>query len=331
MKKNTLSLCAYFLLIGLLGLLTGCVSGNWESVKYITPSNRSLPETKPKVKIVSTINEKSKVSNKILSELKKNITDSKQMVIVETDPQFIIAVNTLHEYKTDGKEAEKFNTMYFVDRKVRKNSKGKESGGHEVIAKQDQKSSAAIVTSCIVLYDVKNLEPLGYFTVSTYDSQLIPSKKKIRTEDKFYEKLSNQILKKLSQTFVPSSRQIKTYIPGNAPKKAQEYLLAGNQKDLRDFVKGNILTLDLSKIKKNIDDGLYVEKKRKEEVLTLLYLYLLSCETNDMSKENLKKLYQEYIDILKLTENEALVIGCANSIGRVENKWNLISKAKIDK
>ena len=326
--KSRIFLYCGFAIIPLLG--GGCSTGHWEEVSYVSPSSRSLPAVNPKVQVVAIGKKKSELNKFLVNSLKTRLNKDGKTTVVDKDPEFIISIDSFVEGRKDSEAEKKFNTVYVMSQKEQKNAKGEVVRGHDVLRTINKQGTSAVMITAVTLYDVRNLEPIGYFTVTAYDSDFVTDNKKCRTPEELEKKLSQQILKKLTEIFVSGKKPLKTYIPKNVNKYLWQKLVSGKSTEVMRDIEQKLGEASLARIKKDIKKGIFNDKNDQENALSLYYLYLLAKEQNDASAKNLKHLYQEHCKLISMTSNDGLITACANTLGRIRRKWQNVSKEKID-
>ncbi len=297
--------------------MAGCTTGKWEKVDFVTPGQRNLPGTKPKICIKT--NEKQDDKNSFYHLITNKLkTSSKVELTTLSQSDYLLSINNFFSYREDNNKSAEYNTSINKKTKINKNSKGIETGGYDYIEEEKHKSNSAILISNISIYETNTLEPISYFSIETYDSSFVTMSNKIKTREILFNKLQSNLTNKIYDILLTSSKKIDTFIPENSGKIFVDYLLKGNNKMVASYIQKEIgvpsIKNMIRKIKKDDDST------KKEELLSNFYIYLLSKEQKDVSLSNLSFLHTSYVALLAMTENDELIKGCTTSLARLETK-----------
>lgn len=306
-------------------VLSGCATGKWERIPYETPGSTLNLKEGAKVKIAA-FDQKNQPLVELVGSLENAFRNSGKVMIDDKDPDYIFVLNLQRDYRHDTKDQLKFNTKYYV-----KKVENKSSGRDEIASKEQQTSTNATFVS-IVLYKAKTLTPEYSFDLLVYDSEIIPQDSSGRDELQYNKKFTSQITAKLKAAFLSQYRKIYTYLPKNADDLLLESLTSLTKANIALFHKrkAEILSTDFDKFLSDAQAGKYKEKQDEmEALLSNYYMVAVFQEVFDFNPKNLKALFARQLKILELTQNEALVLACSNSLGRIESKWRTIENTDI--
>ncbi len=308
------------LLIGGILFITGCATGKWEKVEYLSPASTVNFKTDPKICILP-LNKSDSLLNYIVLKLSQQFAASKKITIDDENPDYILALNLQHAFRFDDDQQKKYNSNYSVK------SIDNKSSGHDVLIKTDKSSTSNATFVSVVLYEVKTLTPKCSFEILLYDSDLTCDKQRDRVQ--YTSLFVTQIIEKLKEAFITQYRYIDTYIPFNADK---EMLNTFSDKQYQKFIERSqdVLSDSFEKFIVAVKAGEYEDKEDQlEETLSNYYLLTIVREMIDFSPDSLQDAFGRQLKIMQITNNEALIMGCANSLGRIENKWRMMNNTDI--
>ena len=304
-------------------MLTGCATGKWKKISYLTPSSKIIPGITPKVNLQLRSIKENTLSKEIETALKYGMQRNGGVAFADlSESDFVICLDLFFSYTKDLPEAVKYNTKIKVERV------SNEYGGYDKIVRIGKETALGVLVANVSLYRIKDLSPITFFTITAYDTSEKPPEKSLKTKQQLADKLGKEIVFKIKDLMVADYRKIKTYIPNNANKNIQKAFDRNDALKLQYAIKKQIKTPTLNGLKTTL-----IKKKKyfannnakKESLLSNYYLYLLTKERTDISTENIKNLYRSYLFLLKETENEGLIIATANSLGRIEQKCKRLS------
>lgn len=246
----------------------------------------------------------------------------------------IININTFYSYRADDRASVKFNEGYFVETKVFRDRKGKETGGKDELKSKTFKSSTATLVASISIYDRKKLQPLVYFNVIPSDSSTVSVKEVVNSSESFSSQLTKNVISKLEDMVTTKTKDVNIFLPAKADPQLRLPLLSGEMAKVIENSKTILPQLDLLEVSQKFyaenakaasQKDSKVVKRDMEADLANFYVYLVAKESTDVSKANIQSLYQGYKHLLKLTADQSLILATSNSLGRVEFKANRLN------
>jgi hypothetical protein len=303
-------------------VLSGCKTGSWEKLSYNSPGNKINFNKNAKVRIL-TLNKTSQLLNVIIKELEKEFTANRYVSIDRKHPDYIIAMDLQRAFRSDTASEKQYNAHYSMK------SEENDYSGRTFLDKTDKSSASNATFVSVVIYRVEGLIPENSFELLIYDSQLVDSGTKMRTQSHYVAACARQVIAKIKDAMLTKPRVIDTYLPKNADKTMLQTL---TKNKFKGFLKRGkeILPVNWDKFVTDIQNGKYKDKEDDlEKTLSNCYLYAIFLERLNYSPKALKYLFSRQLKIMQITSNEALVIGCANSLGRLEAKWKILNNTDI--
>lgn len=307
-------------------VLTGCSTYEECDVSYLTPSTKAIPGATPKVHLMlRTTYGLGERSSTVFAELKRAIAIQKGLKITEMgSAEYIICLDLFYVYRQDDPKAIPFNTR--ISKTPIDSNK---SSGTQTIQKTSVKTAIGTLIANVSLYRTHTLEPVTYFSLVNYTTLSSPLNGKLPSKDLVSAKLAKEIVAKIKELMVTDYRTIKTFLPNNGDAALLSKFKSNSSKKGSVFQVASTKSLT-SKMREEMRTyhKMYKENpKAKEKSLSNYYIKFLMNERSDITVDNLKGLHNGYMYILGLTDNEGLIIGCANSLGRIENKCDCLGIA----
>lgn len=313
-------------------LLQGCtqVAAPNTPVKFYTPSKLSIVKKGSKIYINDSYS--NGIDQKyLIKNLNDYINENKifQTVNSINDADVVINVSSFYSYRKDNSKQTRYNTVYEVKREIYRDSRGRETGGKDHVVKSDFASSIATLVFSISIYDKKNLQPLAYLSIIPEESSLGTGS--LVSDTKFQESFSTQVIKKLEDLISTKVKNVKIFIPSKVDQTLKSLVLRGDYSEAQNYSKTVLPQLDITELNedfyiKNKEDASQKDSavvlRDKESDLSNYYMYLISKEANDVSAVNLRYLFQGYKKILKMTQDDSMIMAVSNSLGRLEFKAN---------
>jgi hypothetical protein len=332
MKKTLIPLS----LIGI--LFTGCVNSVVKPttpVQFITPSKFSMIKKGSNIYIQELHNFKYN-SKSLHKGLVKYFKKDKIFNIVNNikKADVIISLNTFYSYRGDTNSDGKYNIRYDVERVVYRDKKGRETGGYDKLVSSNYMASTATLVSTVSIYNKKDLAPLIYFNISQTDTSKAKSKKGYKSNKKFNSEFTSKLIEKLNDLITTKAKKANVFLPNLCDKELKSLLLNANFATLFQKAKTILPPFSLDEVneekyelinKQASVKGSKISKRDLETDLANFYIYYMAKESTDISRKNVKDVFNAYKRIMFLTKNESLMLACANSLGRVEFKADRVN------
>jgi len=328
MKKILLSLVTTTI------LFTGCnnVAQPNTPVKFYTPAKLSVIKKGSKIYVKNLHNSQYK-SKQLLTGIKDYFKKDNIFKIVNNikDADVVISLNNFYSYAKDTLSQKAYNIKYYKKTNIYRDSKGRETGGQDVLLNTNFASSTATLITTVSIYDKKHLEPLVYFNITPTDTSKTPSLVNTANSAAFNKKFTQEVINKLNDLVTTKNKNANVFLPKNVNKTLKSDLLSANFTQLFKDTKEILPKFDIEEVsvakydsisKEASKKGSKIKKRDLESDLSNFYIYLMAKEATDISAKNIKKVYNGYKKIMNLTSDESLILACANSLGRLEFKAN---------
>lgn len=302
----------------LVAVLCGCTPFEWASVEYTMPANEINLKKSAGIRIVAANGKPENIG--LANYMSKIFAKSGQFKIDENNPDYWIVIDSAWNFRKDDPKTALFN------RKVEKITRKDRSGGQEEITATDYNSSSAAAFLSIAVYSVKDLIPVYYFDFSVYDADFESGA--VRTREQYYGIFLQKFIDKFKDSFMTKKRRIETAIPKNADKKMIRSILSGDAAGVIRQAK-TCIPDPFDKFMTDVYAGKYKGKSRLVETkLSDYYILALAREMGSFDINLLKKLHDQHVAILNLTESSGLKTACPNTIARIESKLKLLQALK---
>ncbi len=302
-------------------------------MNFYTPSKLSVVKEGSKIYIQNLHNYKYK-STDLINGINEYFKKDNIFKIVDNikSADIVIGINTFYSYRTDNSSDTKYNKKYFVKREIYRNSRGKETGGKDLLITSNHSASTATLISTISIYDKKNLEPLVYFNITPTDTstKIFGKDNTLPTSNSQYnEKFTEEVIKKINDLITTKVKKANIFLPNNSNAAYTKLLLNTDFNALYKSSKDLLPSFDVLDIsveqyeeinQKASVKGSKTQARNMEVDLSNYYIYMIAKESTDLSAANIIKVYKSYKKIIALTKNESLILACANSLGRIEFK-----------
>ena len=312
----------FFSLVLIVLVLSGCKTGSWEKMSYHSPGNKINFKQNAKVRIL-TLAKNNQLLNAIINALEKEFTANRYVSIDQKHPDYIIAMDLQRAFRSDNAKEKPYNAHYSIESEDNGNS------GRTYLNRTDKNSATNATFVSVVIYKVDGLVPENSFELLIYDSELVDDRTKMRTQSHYIGTCARQVIAKIKDAMLTKPRVVDTYLPKNADKAMLQALKSNRLKDFQKRLK-DMSVVNWDKFVTDLQNGEYKDKEGDlEKRLSNWYLYAICKERLDYSPNTLQELFIKQLKIMQVTQNEALVIGCANSLGRLEAKWKLLRNTDI--
>jgi len=351
--------------------LVGCAAGLQEpgtKVTMDTPSKLSVIRPESKVRIVSLSKQdtraiKKKVddpcppdmSAKLLKSLEAKINQATPRLFEASlnespDASYLMNIENFCDYRKDDDADIKYNAVYTVKQQYRSDKKGLETGGEDRVVEERKRTATATFVSAVSIYDTKELTPLSYFKIITYDTDVEPEKGDVKSGKEFWTYLSEQVAAKIKDLTVRDKKKVGAFIPDRANEEIRKLIQSEDPSaalekaaKLLPLPPGEMVELkrafysqplpaggkEKNDNEKKDEDKSDKEKKEgnptaatrsMETDLANYYIYLTAKEATNPDEKNIKEVFDGDNKIMSLTEDEGLIKACAHSLGRIEVK-----------
>ena len=310
---------SFMFALTLLLLLSGCATYEECDVAYLTPSTKAIPGRSPKVNLMlRTTYGLDTASPKILAALNRALSIQKGLTLTNRGKaDYIICLDLFYVQRKDASQSVPYNTHFELTP-----IDSSKSSGTQRIQKTTRKTSLGSLIANVSLYRAGVLEPVTYFSLVNYMTLQAPLNGRLPTDNKVAAKLAYEIVMKIKEMMVTDYRTIKTILPNNGDAALLERFKSIRlaKRPVSGAPTAKELFSKMLEEMRTYKERFKENPKAKEKCLSDYYIKFLMNERGDITAENLKLLHRAYTCILESTDNEGLILGCANSLGRIENK-----------
>lgn len=297
-KKRKESL-RWFGAVGMIALLGGCAS--FDDVDYTVTSFAEVPlKAKAQVKVVA----KDAALRSVADSVKKNFARSGAFKVVDDKADYWFVLSGSGQY-VNGAPQNRISVS------VREN----ESGGCQVLTPVSMNQASSAKGVSVAVYDARTLAPVTYIDIPVYSGD--NTAKVVRGEAAYDAALANEVVERIQDAFVTSSKTVQTPVPRVADVLLRELFAKMDYKGIVAAYERN--RVDLAKLCVALRNKTY-EGKDADTKLGNHYLYLLAREAQTLDTDELKKIRDEQMMILEATEEDGLATAVPVALARLEYK-----------